>query len=208
MSDKYDTLRAKLQTLEEDRIKDKKTIVLLEDKIETLERKMRATGIEIRNAPRATPNNNKPESKVELSNLVKTIGESVAINLNESDIKDVYRINSSKETIKPIIVELNSVIKKETLINAVKTFNRNKSKEEKLNSKHIKLPGLTQPIFVAETLTFKAQKLYYLAREFQRLNKYAYCWTSKGTVHLRKSEGSPLIRINTESDLAKLSKSA
>lgn len=94
--------------------------------------------------------------------------------------------------------------KKESILGAVKKLNKNKKNNEKLNSTHLNLSGPARPIFVSETLTYKTQKLYFLAREFSRLNNYDYCWTSKGMVYLRKSEDAPLIRINAEADLSKL----
>lgn len=208
MSDKYDSLLLKLQTMEDDRVKDKRTIVLLEEKIESLERKIKTTGLEIRNIPRSTTDSKRAESKIDMSSLVLTLAKSVDIDLQESDIKDIYRINSSKESVKPIIVELNSVIKKESLLHAVKAFNKAKSSDCKLNTQHIKIPGPPQPIYVSETLTYKTQKLFYLAREFQRQNGYKFCWTSRGSVFLRQTEGGPLIRIHNELDLAKLGNTA
>lgn len=203
ISDQYDSLLAKLQSMEDERTKDKRAITLLEEKVETLERKMRATGIEIRNVPKIS-SNSKPETKLEMCSLVKSLGQAVNVKLEESDIRDIYRINSSKDSTKPLIVELNSVIRKETLLSAIKIFNKNKNRNEKLNSTHLNIAGLATPIYVSETLTYKTQKLFFLAREFSRLNGYAYCWTSKGIVHLRKSEGHQLVRINTEADFAKL----
>lgn len=51
MSDKYDTILQTLANLEEEKVKDKKMISKLEERIELLERKSRSTVIEIRNVP-------------------------------------------------------------------------------------------------------------------------------------------------------------
>lgn len=204
MSEKYDSVLEKLQQLEEGRIKDKRHIQLLEDKIELLERKNKGTGLEVRNVPRMTNDPNKPETKPEMCELIKSMAKSVDIDLQHTDIKDIYRIESKKQTIKPIIVELNSVLMKEKLSMAIKSFNKDRPKGEKLNTKHLNIPGPTNPIFVSETLTLRAQKLFYMAREFARENQFAYCWTSRGQTYLRKTDGHPLIRINSETDLHKL----
>lgn len=76
--------------------------------------------------------------------------------------------------------------------------------ECKLNTSHLKLEGASKPIFIAETLTTKGNRLFFLARDFAKANKYIYCWTSYGKVYLRKIEGSPLIRINEDADLIEL----
>lgn len=207
MSDKYDSVLEKLQNLEEERIKERRHIQVLEDKIENLERKMKATGIEIRNVPRMTKDDKKPETKLEMCELVKVIAKLVDVNLQDSDIKDIYRVNSNKETAKPLIVELNSVLMKDNLLKAIKNFNKERTKGDKLNTLHLKISGPPRPVFLSETLTFNTQKLFHMTRELARENQYSYCWTSRGLIYLRKAEGHPLIRINSEADIHKLKSS-
>ncbi|KAL4718354.1 hypothetical protein ACJJTC_002467 [Scirpophaga incertulas] len=76
---------------------------------------------------------------------------------------------------------------------------------ERLNSKHLMFDGASKPIYITEALTTKAQKLFFLAREFARENEFKYCWTSRGIVFLRKADKQPPIRIESEKDLTKLS---
>lgn len=207
ISDKYDSVLEKLVTLEEDRMKDRKYIKTLEDKIESLERKYKATGIEVRNVPRMTEDDKKPETKQEMCTIIKTIAKSVDIDLKDSDVKDIYRVNSNKTTVKPIIVELNSVLMKENIIKAVKIFNKGRPIGDKLNSSHLKISGPPRPVFLSETLTFNTQKLFFMTREFARENQFSYCWTSRGLIYLRKADGQPLFRINSEADIHKIKSS-
>lgn len=207
MSDKYDSVLEKIHNLEEVRINERRHIQNLEDKIETLERKIKSTGIEIRNAPRLTNDDKKPETKLGMCELVKNVAKSVDINLQLHDIKDIYRINSNKEVVKPLIVELNSVIIKDDILRGVKSFNKGRPKGEKLNTHHLNISGPPRPVFMSETLTFNTQKLFFMTREFARENQYLYCWTSRGIIYLRKAEGQAFIRINSEADLHKLKSS-
>lgn len=207
ISDKYDTVLEKLQTLEEDSMKDRKYIETLEDKIESLERKCKATGIEVRNVPRMTEDDKKPETKQEMCTIIKTIAKAVDIDLKDLDVKDIYRVNSNKTTVKPIIVELNSVLMKENIIKAVKIFNKGRPIGDKLNSSHLKISGPPRPVFLSETLTFNTQKLFFMTREFARENQFSYCWTSRGLIYLRKADGQPLFRINSEADIHKIKSS-
>lgn len=207
MSDKYDTVLEKIQFLEEERVQDKRNICMLEEKIEGLERKLRSSGLEIRNVPGISTNDKRPESKEELCGLIKSVAKAVNVNLQEDHIRDIYRTNSKNETFKPIIVEFNSVLMKENILRAIKDFNKNKPKLEKLNTNHLRVSGSVRPVYVSETLTFKTQLLYYKAREFARNNSYSYCWTARGSIYLRKTDGQPFIRIQAETDLAKLMKS-
>lgn len=202
LSEKYDSMLAQMQTLENEKKRDREHIIQLENKLEILERKSRASGVEIRNVPKNI--SDKFETKHDLSQLVKNLCTTLKIELQEADIRDIYRVHSNKEAIKPIVLELSSVLVKEKLISAVKNYNKNKKTESKLSTVSLNIAGPTRPIYVSELLTFKAQKLFFQAREFAKLKEYNYCWTSKGVVYLRKTENTPLVRIGSEEDLEKL----
>ncbi|CAH2086329.1 unnamed protein product [Euphydryas editha] len=202
LSNKYDEFMSRMSTLESQRKQDRLTISKLEKKIENLERKTRATGLEIRNIPRSNG-----ETKESLFNTLKDLGKIVRVDLCDGDIRDVYRINS-KDGSNPIIAELSSVIVKEKIINKVKSFNKSKTTTEKLNTSYLNYPGPKKPIFISETLTQNTKKLFYLARNFQKNYNYAFCWTSRGIIYIRKNEKSPQIKITTEADLEKLRISA
>lgn len=208
MSSKYDEFLARIDELESERKDDKKHIKFLETKIENMERKTRASGIEIRNVPKTT-SEGQIETKDDLCDLVSNMGKAINVEINKSEIRDIYRINS-KDTNKPIIAEFTSVLTKEKVITSVKNFNKTKPKGQKLNTSHLHLKQkiLTPiPVFISETLTQVTQKLYYLARNYQKDHHYAFCWTSRGTVYLRKAENTPRIPIQGEVDLERLIKS-
>lgn len=202
MSSKYDEFLSRISDLESERKQDKIKISQLEQKIESMERKSKVTGIEIRNIPKKSG-----ETKESLSESVKGLGKVLKIDLGNLDIRDVYRINS-KDGSNPIIAEFSSAIIKEKIISNVKTFNKSKPKNEKLNTSHLNYTGPNKPLFVSETLTQNTQKLFYLARHFQKNFGYAFCWTSRGIVYLRKEEKSSQIKITTEEDLENLRKAA
>lgn len=206
MSDKYDIIFKTLQDLQEDRIEDKKTIQKLEEKIEVLERKNRSASLEIRNVPICLRDDRKFESKEDASLIVKALSRAVEVDIHDCDIKDIYRIQTHKAGSKPIIVELNSVLKKEKIIQGVKNYNKKKPNEEKLNTGHLSIPGPVKPVFISEALTPNAQKLFYTARQFANENGYAYCWTSHGSIFVRKAEGEPQIRIDSATNLKHLAK--
>lgn len=204
MSDKYDDILIKVQQIEEERVEFKHKIEFLENKIESFERKFKSTGLEIRNLPRTSDNIKIPESKQDMCILVKSLAKAVGETLLDDQIRDTYRINSSKEQNKPLIVELNSILVKEKMLTAIKSFNSDKPKGEKLNTTHLNVTGPPRPVYVAETLTSKTQKLFLSARELSKVTGYAFCWTSKGVVYMRKAPGLPQLRINSEADLQKI----
>lgn len=200
MSSKYDEFLSRISVLEAEKKQDRYIIQQLQEKIENMERKSRFSGIEIRNIPK-----NNEETKENLCTTVKKLGECLKVNLQDSDIRDVYRINS-KTGSRPVIVEFNSVIIKEKMLSEVKKFNKKKPKSEKLNTSHLNYSQKNIPIYVTETLTQNTQKLFYQARLFQKSHNYLFCWTSRGIVYLRKNENSSQIRINNVTDLENLRK--
>lgn len=203
MSSKYDDFLEQIRALEQQKHEDKKTITQLEERIEFLERRSRSTGLEIRNIPKL-----ENESKENLCTVVTKLGKALNLDINSENVRDVYRIPTKKNDIsKPIIVEFNTVILKDKILKKIKNFNKSKKKEEKLNTSHLHFKQPVNPIFVSETLTTKSQKLFYLARTFQKTYGFSFCWTTHGVIYLRKDEKSPHIRINTEDDINKIKKS-
>lgn len=204
MSNKYDEMLKRIEALEKDKSDDKKNIQSLEDKLESLERKSRSSCVEIRNLPSRTSAENKPETKEDLFKVIKTLSNTLNIKLEECEVKDVYRTSARKDLIKPLIVEFCSVMKKDNLLRTVKDFNKHKSNDNKLNTQHLNFSGPRKGVFISETLTPRAQQLFYKAREFAKEFNYDYCWTSRGLIYLRKAEKLPYVRVICENDIEKL----
>ncbi|KAJ0181480.1 hypothetical protein K1T71_003565 [Dendrolimus kikuchii] len=199
-SKSYDEIMLKLKQMEKEKIDDNKYIRQLEEKIEQLEKKDRSTGIEIRNIPKKNY-----ENKQDLVNIIINIGKTINIPIQRSEIKDVFR-TKTKATIAPIVAEFTTVILKENMLMSVKKFNK-ENKNNKLNTGQINLQGIS-PIFISENLTSKTKRLFFLARGVASQLEFKYCWTSYGKVLLRKDDGSPLLRIETEQELQALNKPA
>lgn len=198
LADKYESLLSKCDKLESERNDDLKYIQLLEDKIESLECHSRSTCAEIRNIPV-----NAGETKDQLINTVVNTGKALNVDIQRHEIKDVFRIRTKTPNNKTLIVNFSSVIMKEKLISAHRKFNRGKTK---LTTEHLKIGGVSKPIFISENLTFKMKRIFFLARDYAKSNGFAFCWVSHGKIYIRKREGDPLIRIASESDLTKLQK--
>ncbi|XP_053614038.1 uncharacterized protein LOC128677315 [Plodia interpunctella] len=201
LSQKYDEIILKVSKLEADSKNSQSHIQGLEAKIEHLERKARLCAVEIRNIPKINPN----ETKEDLCKTAQIIGEAVDVQIKSEEIKDIYRLSSKQESAKPIVVEFTTLLKKDKLLSSIKSYNRQNG-NNKLNTTILKMSCPDRPIYVSEALTFKAKRLYYLAREYAKINDYQFCWTSNGTVQLRKRENGPIIRINSEEDFPKTDK--
>lgn len=83
---------------------------------------------------------------------------------------------------------------------AYKKANRNTA----LSTSELRLPGPARAVPVAGDLALRGRRLLRLAREFAKSENYKYCWSSRGKIYVRKSEGAPKTRVNSELDLNKL----
>lgn len=198
LSEKYDNVLAEIQTLKEEKLKDKKCIKQLEDRIELLERQTRSTSLEFRNIPTKME-----ESKTDLTKIVVSLSHKLGTPIQSNEIKNIFRINSTNSG-KPIITELTTLIAKENLIKAYK--NHNKNQREKLNTLDLNIDGPKIPVYISEGLTSKAKKIFYLSRNFASENGYKHCWTSNGRVFMRIADGTPIIHIEDEDDLRNLAR--
>lgn len=195
---KYDEMLAKMQEYEVERKENRDYICRLEDKIDHLEKQSKLTSLEIKNVPKIAD-----ESKLDLANAVRNIGNVLDTTIVQSDIKDVYRINSKSSMNNTIIVDFTTVMLKSKLLHSVRTFNKNNI-NNKLNTTHLRVDGPKVPIYISDNLPSKVRKIYFLARDFAAQNKYKHCWSAYGKVYLRKEDGAQRFVVNSEVDLAKL----
>lgn len=197
---KNEELTKRVEQLEIEKKKDYEYMYILENRLEDIQRTNRKNNIEMKNVPKG-----KTETKEDLMDMVVRLGKSIDCNINQSDVKDIYRVRGKKEgqTNTPIIVEFSSTILKANVLKMSKA--RNIKHKGKLCAKHI---GFTKnedtPIFVAEQLTIKGSRLHYLARDLAKSKDYKFCWTSYGRVHVRRNESSPIITIHSEDQVNKL----
>lgn len=194
LTSQNEELKKKVEQFELQARKDRESISLLEDKIEELQRDRRKQNVEIKNVPREDE-----ENRASLINMIMNLSKNVGHNLAKSDIKDIYRVRSTKGGSKntPIVVETSSTIIKTDFLKACKSFNR--ETKEKLRTIHL---GFTKnentPVFVSEQLTDRGSRLFFLARDLAKSKAYKFCWTSFGKIYVRKDETSPIIMIRSE----------
>lgn len=197
ISGQYDEMVKKIDILENERKNHLAYIQSLEHKVENFEKGLKSSSLEIRNIPVKNP-----ESKEDLLKIIANVGDALTTPIQKADVKDVFRSSSKTSPHRPIIIDFNSVLLKEKVLQAVKNYNKNHT--DKLNTSIINIRGPSQPIFISENLTSKAKRVYYLARDFAKTHAYTYCWTTHGRIYLREKEGTPALRIDSEADLQKL----
>ena len=196
MNRRFEDMKKEVEDLRRERQEQHHYIQRLEQKNSDLQRMSRGSGLELRNIPLENTEN--------IDSLTKTvcnIGELVGLCIVESDFRDIYRLPgkpSASNTSRPIIAEFNTVKTKQALMSAIRSYNKGKGKENKLNTKLLGMPGERKPVYVEEQISAGTKKLFYQAREFAKQNSYKFCWTSNGNIFLRKTEGDKQILINSE----------
>lgn len=191
--------KKKIESLEEKIKEDKKYIIILEDKIESMQQDSRKANFEIKNVPKK-PN----ETKDDLINMVTSLSTSVGCPIDKTVIRDIYRVRAKKDKNNtPIVVETNSTLTKNYILKSCKAFNQ--IQKAKLCAKHLDMrTNENTPIFVTEQLTAKAARLHFLARDLVKSKTYKYCWTAYGRVYLKREDDSPTILIKSEAQIQQL----
>lgn len=198
----YEDIKSGLEKLQKERQEHRQCLEKLERKVQDLQFKSRSSCIEIRNIPIKDK-----ETTEDLAKTVCNIGLTVGTSITSSDIRDVYRQPGKPGSTRPVIAEFQTVQLKSTTLSSVRTFNTSKKTVyEKLNTEHINIPGMRQPVFVADYLPPSSKKLFHLSREFAKQNGFSYCWSSNGNVFLRKAQGEKQILISSEICLENLKK--
>lgn len=190
-------LKNKLDALQSDAKKDKEYILLLEEKMEDSQRNDRKTCIEIKNIPFSNTNATGISAPTD---MVLSLAKYLSVTMEKRDIKDILRLKPKNERY-TLIVELSTTFLKQEMLKNAKMFNI-KNHSDKISAKHLGMKSFTDvPIFLSESLTPKAARLFFLARDAKKSKGFNYCWTNFGRVFLRKDEKSPIIHIKKEEQI-------
>lgn len=198
LSKKYDDVVTEISGIKSDIDKNVKCIQELEMKLEGMERAALSSTVEIRNVPKASPENTST-----LIELIQKAGNTLNCSINKSDIRNIYRQKQKNESQGPIVVNFSANHKKEEFIKLARDYNKLNT-VEKLNTSHMGISGPTKPVYISERLTYKSNRIFFLARALSKEKKYHHCWTFNGQIYLRKKDGDSPLRLVNEEDIAKL----
>lgn len=200
LNNRHEEILSKMNTMEQENKVIRQRVEILENKIEQLERYTCSTSIEIRNIPKSDR-----EDKKSLINSLTSLGSTIGLEkpIQMCEIKNIYRLKSDS-----IVADLSTTLRKEEIIVKYRAYNKRQREDKKptLNSSDIcaLTLGPARPIFVSESLTTKARRVFFVAREHVKSKKITAAWTSYGKVYVKKEEGSPPIRIDHETDINKV----
>ncbi|KAJ2948124.1 hypothetical protein O0L34_g9925 [Tuta absoluta] len=202
INDQYEDMKKQVQALHKESQQKTDYIISLEKKINDIQQNTRTSSVEIRNIPYKDN-----EKTTDLLKVVANVASAVDVQLSPTNIRDVYRLPGKPGTTKPIVAEFSTVQTKQNLLSATRKFNKNRNATDKLNTEAVGIPGPKNPIYVAEYLPGSTRKLFYLTKEFAKLNNYKFYWASNGNVFLRKNEGDRQILVKSEKMLLELQNS-
>ncbi|KAJ8703703.1 hypothetical protein PYW08_016968 [Mythimna loreyi] len=197
------TVEDKIDQLEHERKQIYSHLSALEEKLDRLEMSSLKTFSEIRNVPKVQ-NEKKPDLFGYVMNLSRVVNYA---DLCKNDIRDVARMPSKRDTsTSSIAIEFTNTLTKLSFLEAVKKYNQSKQPHQ-LNSNDMGINVSKQQIYISELLTPKMKRLLFLTRDFAKTADYKFVWTTNGQIYLRKVEGKPYIRVNSEAHLNEIKKS-
>ncbi|XP_053622440.1 uncharacterized protein LOC128682016 [Plodia interpunctella] len=173
---------ASIKTLEADCERLHADLRYLSTKVSALDKSARSYNIEIQAVPE-----NRNEN---VSSLFKKLSEVVGCPISDSCIqacRRVAKMDSSSRRPRNILVTLSSPKLKDSVISAVRRFNKTNPKDT-LSSRHLGITVASQKIYVVEHLSPECKQLFAAARRFAKDNQYKYAWTKFGRVYVRKSD--------------------
>lgn len=198
LSKQYDDMKVQVEVLQKEHIQQRAEMYTLVDTIEELQRASKLSKLEIRNIPQ-TSNETKEDLLKTVRKITSIICEGTQLAVTPV-LQDVYRLPNKNNSVKTVIVDLQSPLLKNNVLKSFRSFNiRNKS--NRLNTSYIGCSENQLPIYIDEHLTYKTKKLFYEAREYKKAHQYKYCWTSNGRIYLKKTEGGPAILVKNEAQL-------
>ncbi|CAK1548683.1 unnamed protein product [Leptosia nina] len=155
-------------------------IDVLSSRLEDLDQRSRNCNIEIQCVPERKGEN--------LHTIISQVASITGCALSEQEISNFHRvakINSDSNRPRSIIVKLSSVLARDKLLTAVKSFNRT-HKGDKLNTSHLGLAGDKKPVYVCEHLTPANKKIHAAARRIAKEKQFEFVWVQGGKIFMRK----------------------
>ncbi|KAJ8736328.1 hypothetical protein PYW08_006984 [Mythimna loreyi] len=176
----YEDIKNKVADMENHKKESDDRIYQLEQYIQDLQLQSRPATLEFRNLPQKAK-----ESSEDLLAMVSAVGKVVNVEIQASNLRDLYRLPGTSGSPRPTVAEFISVPKRNEFLLNVRRYNKERPVADKLNSHSIGLPGEKKPIYVDEHLPPSKKKLFYDARTYAKANNFS-CWNSYGRILLRK----------------------
>lgn len=158
-------------------------------RLSQIEQHSRTKNLEIQCVPEVTSEN--------LIKTVMQINKTIASGIAESDIHHCTRVAKlNKDSTRPrsIVVQFSSPrIRDQVLASTIK-YNK-AHPDDKLNTSHLGMAGVKNPVFIVEHLSAANKALHAAARIKAKALKYKFVWVKHGKIYARKTETSDYVLI-------------
>lgn len=136
-----------------------------------------------------------------LTSILRSIAALLAVDLSDTDVREVYRLERSRATNKPrsIMVHLRSTRCRNRVLAAKRAKGSIYAYELGLQGNHAHYP-----VYVNEHLTPSLANLVHTVRDAAKKKGYSYVWTWGGVVHVKRDASSNPIVIRSAEELYKL----
>ncbi|CAK1586567.1 unnamed protein product [Parnassius mnemosyne] len=199
----YDRRIKTLESVEKENNILKATVADLQSRLNSQEQIALGNELEI-SGLEETPNENP-------THLVLTVAAKLGIELQDMDLNYAHRagpkhqnkktnVGGNRKLQRSLVVAFTRRAKRDEFLKHAKA-------RKNLKSKDILNHGPENMIYVNERLTGENRRLFRTTRAFAVEQGYRFCWLRNGCIFIRKGDvkdGSPAIRIKSESDLSRL----
>jgi hypothetical protein len=127
----------------------------------------------------------------------------LGVQLDPRDVDDVRRVGlrgggaGGVERPRPIVLTLTRRAPRDQILRAAKV-------RRGLTTEMLEIAGNSRRVYINEHLTKANRILFSKARAAGAQLKFKFVWSSNGTIYMRRSETSSLVRVSSEAVLDKL----
>lgn len=134
-----------------------------------------------------------PDEVTDVTAMIKTIAETVDVNISSSDIESAYRVKRNKK----IIVMFATLTKKKELLGKLKGRRIDRSVVWE-NSQE---DNINKYIYINDELTANNRRLLWLAKTKAKEHNWKFVWVRNGYIYARKNENTSPIIITNSADI-------
>lgn len=175
------TLSSQVKELCESNKEKEKQIYEMDKRISDLEQQLLMKNIEIKNVT---------NQNIHPTDVVKTIANSVNVQINDSDISNSYSMKKSQK----VVVEFTSLNKKKELMSKI---NRHRVDSSIINDNS----SNNKFIYINEHLTPHKRRLLWLAKTKAKETNWKYVWVRNGIIYAKRNETSNPLLLTNDADV-------
>jgi hypothetical protein len=167
----------------------------LDIRVSSIEQSRVANEIEIHGLPQG--------NQMDMNTNIVKLAEIAGVGVEGSDIK-IQEVRGKQFKKSFLIVRFSDVIKRNEILNGLRTFNKTKNVKEKLNTSHLGGSEACSPIYVNPRLTHPTRRAFQMGKRFQKEGRIARVWLYSSKVFIRRRNEDKPIAVYNCTDLETL----